>query len=101
MVTITLRHPKPREGLCTHCIGLWVDFGAGLDDTENLATTGICSLDGPAPYTDYAIPVALYNISADKTRTEVQIKLWLTFRESVWLGILTLVGLDARNFVVV
>jgi hypothetical protein len=38
----------PRERLGDHCIGGWVDPGPSWMGAENLATTGIQSLDHPA-----------------------------------------------------
>jgi hypothetical protein len=48
VVSTTLRPIYPRKRPVRHCTGDWVGFGASLDDTENLAPTGIRYLDRPA-----------------------------------------------------
>jgi len=61
VVSIALRPFYPQERPSTHCTGGWVELGAGLDRTENLAPTVIRSLDCPAiasHETNYVIPAA-------------------------------------------
>jgi hypothetical protein len=45
VVNETPRPPCPRERPGTYCIGGWVGPSSGLKDAENLAQTGIRSLD--------------------------------------------------------
>jgi hypothetical protein len=51
VVSTILRPVNPRENPGIRCTGGWIDLGAGLDGTENLASpppTGIRSRDRPA-----------------------------------------------------
>ena len=48
MVNATLRPLYPRERRGTHCIGGWVDPGSVWRGEEDLAPTGIRSLDRPS-----------------------------------------------------
>ena len=47
VVITTLRPLYPRERPGTHCTGVWVGLGAGLNSTENLAPTVIRSPNRP------------------------------------------------------
>ena len=57
MISIRLRPLYTRERPATHCAGGWFCIGAGLDSTENLASTGIRSLDRPGiPAANSSVP---------------------------------------------
>jgi len=47
VVITTLRPLGPQENLCNLCTGGWMGLGVSLYGTENLASTGIRSMDRP------------------------------------------------------
>ena len=64
VVSTTLRPHYPQGNSSSDSTGDWVDLGAGLNGTENLAPTETRSPGreaGVSPYTDYGYPGCHYS----------------------------------------